>query len=230
MTIKNIVVITTVLEPQRTINLAVSYLSDPSVNEVFIYDNGHSDEGANALKESQMIDSRLFYVNTSGLSLHGQWNKALQYAADNAPSNIILSNDDVTISDFLVTKLADHLRSNDNFWIAYPANKKQYTGMSNITPTKGTKADGGMDGCCFMIRGEALNNGLPPIDERFVYWGGDDDIVQNVAKLGKLQIRVNEVWVDHQESSTSTTPKFSWMQEAVSSDRILLKEKWGIIR
>jgi GT2 family glycosyltransferase len=227
---KNIVVITTVLEPERTISLAKSYLSDPSTNEVFIYDNGHESDGAQKLKDAESLDPRLFYVDTRGLSLHGQWNKALRYAADNSPSNVILSNDDITISDFLVTKLAENLRSNDNFWISYPANRKQYTGISDISVTKGTKADQGMDGCCFMVRGEAFNEGLPYIDERFVYWGGDDDIVQNVSSMNKIQIRVNDIWVDHKESSTSTSPKFSWMQEAVASDRILLQQKWGIKR
>lgn len=227
---KNIVVITTVLEPERTILLAKSYLSDPSTDEVFIYDNGHEEDGAAKLKQAESIDHRLKYVDTRGLSLHGQWNKALKYAAENSPSNIILSNDDITISDFLVTKLSENLRSNDKFWIAYPANMKQYVSVPQIKVTRGTKADGGMDGCCFMVRGEAFNSGLPYIDERFVYWGGDDDLVQNVAALGKLQVRVDDIWVNHQESSTSTSPKFSWMQEAVASDRILLKEKWGIRR
>ena len=227
---KNIVVITTVLEPERTVLLAKSYLSDPSTDEVFIYDNGHDEHGAEKLRQAEAIDPKLKYVDTRGLSLHGQWNKALRYAAENSPSNVILSNDDITISDFLVTKLSENLRSNDNFWIAYPANMKQYVNVPQIKVTKGTKADGGMDGCCFMVRGEAFNAGLPYIDERFVYWGGDDDLVQNVAALGKLQVRVDDIWVNHQESSTSTSPKFSWMQEAVASDRILLKEKWGIRR
>lgn len=227
---KNIVVITTILEPERTISLAIAYLSDPATHEVFIYDNGHSENDAKRLQEAESIDPRLKYVDTRGLSLHGQWNKALKYAAENTPANIILSNDDITISDFLVTKLAENIRSNDGFWIAYPANKKQYAGRPQIKITTGTKADGGMDGCCFMVKADAFNEGLPFIDERFVYWGGDDDIVQNVQALGKMQVRVDDVWVDHQESSTSTAPGFGWMQEAVASDRILLKEKWGVIR
>lgn len=227
---KNIVCITTILNAPRTATLAKLYLSDPATHEVLIYDNGHDEDGAELLKALEGFDSRIKYVRTKGLSLHGQWNKALQYAADSSPSNIVLSNDDIIICDFLVTKLAEHIRSHESFWIAYPANRQQFTGRSEIKVTKGTKADGGMDGCCFMLRGEAFNEGLPFIDERFVYWGGDDDIARNVEKLGRQQIRVNEVFVDHQESSTSTSPGFEWMQEAVANDRALLKEKWGIIR
>lgn len=227
---KNIICITTILNPERTERLVKQYLSDPSTDEILIYDNGHSYEDAIRLSFFASKTDKTSYVNTRGLSLHGQWNKALKYAADNSPANIILSNDDIEISDFLVTKLSEHLRSNDNFWIVYPANQKQYSGLPQIKITRGTKADGGMDGCCFMVRADAFNEGLPFIDERFVYWGGDDDIVRNVESMGKQQIRVDEVFVRHEESSTSTSPGFEWMQEAVASDRILLKEKWGIIR
>jgi hypothetical protein len=30
--------------------------------------------------------------------------------------------------------------------------------------------------------------------------------------------------------NTSSRPEFKWMQDAKESDRILLKEKWGIFR
>jgi hypothetical protein len=81
-----------------------------------------------------------------------------------------------------------------------------------------------------MIKSQAFLEGLPFIDERFVYWGGDDDIARSVESMGKKQVRVNTVWVDHVNSATVTKPGFEWMQEAVASDRILLKEKWGITR
>jgi hypothetical protein len=81
-----------------------------------------------------------------------------------------------------------------------------------------------------MIKSEALNSGMPFVDERFVYWGGDDDIAQNVDKLGKKQIRVNNTWSDHLNENTSSRPEFQWMQKAKENDRILLKEKWGINR
>jgi len=227
--LKNIVVITTIINPERTLRLAKQYLSDPAVNELFIYDNGHKETDVELLKTIEEYEKG-FYVDTRGLSLHGQWNKALKYAADNTPSNIVLSNDDIEISDLLVTKLSHHLRSNENIWIAYPANKNQFTGKSDVSMTRGTKADGGMDGCCFMVKADAFHEGLPFIDERFIYWGGDDDLVKNVESLQKLQARVNEVYVVHEESSTSTSPGFEWMQEAVANDRILMKEKWGILR
>lgn len=225
----NIVVITTILEPERTINLAKSYAKDPGVYEVNIYDNGHDDDGAESLKLFCETEDKINYVDTRGLTLHGQWNKALQYAKDNHPCTITLSNDDLEISDMMVSTVSSVINSSNDYWIAYPANMSQHSNKKPLI-TKGTKADSGMDGCCFMIKSQALVDGLPLIDERFVYWGGDDDIACNVEAMGKRQVRVNTVWVNHVNSATTSKPGFEWMREAVASDRILLKEKWGIIR
>jgi GT2 family glycosyltransferase len=226
---KNYVVITTIIDPDRTINLALKYLLDNNIEKVFIYDNGHSLEDAEKLKSINVLNSKAEYVNTRGLSLHGQWNKALKFSLDNHPCNIVLSNDDLDIEEGLVSKLSSSLNSSDEYWIAYPANKLQYNN-SDIKVTSGTKADNGMDGSCFMIKSEAFKSGMPFVDERFVYWGGDDDIAKNVESMGKKQIRVNNTWSDHINESTSSRPEFKWMQEAKENDRILLKEKWGIYR
>lgn len=225
----NIVVITTILEPERTISLAKSYAKDPGVYEVNIYDNGHDKEGAESLKFFCEPEDKINYVDTRGLTLHGQWNKALQYAKDNHPCTITLSNDDLEISDMMVSTVSSVINSSNNYWIAYPANMSQHSNNKPLI-TRGTKADRGMDGCCFMIKSQAFLEGLPFIDERFVYWGGDDDIARSVESMGKKQVRVNTVWVDHVNSATVSKPGFEWMQEAVVSDRILLKEKWGITR
>jgi GT2 family glycosyltransferase len=227
--VNNYVVITTIVDPVRTIELACKYLSDPSLDKLFIYDNGHTLEDAEKLKSINILNSKAEYVDTRGLSLHGQWNKALKFALENHPCNIILSNDDLDVDENIVFKLSTALNSDKEYWIAYPANKTQYNNK-DINITSGTKADGGMDGSCFMIKSEAFKSKMPFVDERFVYWGGDDDIAKNVEAMNKKQIRVNNTWSDHINESTSSRPEFKWMQEAKENDRILLKEKWGIRR
>ena len=226
---KNYVVITTIVDPDRTIGLALKYLLDENIKEVAIYDNGHREEDGHTLLSFANDTNRVCYYDTRGLSLHGQWNKALQFALDNHPCNIVLSNDDLDIDEGLVSKLSSALDSNDEYWIAYPANKLQYNN-SGIKITRGTKADGGMDGSCFMIKSEAFKSGMSFVDERFVYWGGDDDIARNVEMMEKQQIRVTNTWSDHMNENTSSRPEFKWMQEAKENDRILLREKWGIYR
>ncbi|MFZ9242603.1 MAG: glycosyltransferase family 2 protein [Sediminibacterium sp.] len=225
----NYVFITTIVDPNRTIDLAKKYLLDEDIKEVWIYDNGHQEKDKDLLLSFANDTNKVIYCDTRGLSLHGQWNKALKFSLDNHPCNIVLSNDDLDIEEKLVSKLSSVLNSSDEYWIAYPANKQQYNNGA-IKITSGTKADGGMDGSCFMIKSEAFKSGMPFVDERFVYWGGDDDIARNVEKMGKKQVRVNNTWSDHMNENTSSRPEFKWMQDAKENDRILLKEKWGISR
>jgi GT2 family glycosyltransferase len=231
VTATNIVCITTIRDALRTVALCHSYLTDPATNTVLIYDNGHEKNSATFLQSLESIDARIKYVDTRGLRIYGQWNLALRYAMFHAPSNIIISNDDIAISDGLVSKLAKHIRSSEEFWIAYPALSNQFTGKPEITVTHGTAADGGMAGYCFMVKGECFSEGLPYVDERFLWWGGDDDLARNVEKLGKKQIRCHDASVHHDWSSTSRSAGFEWIyQEAIPKDIELLSEKWGIYR
>lgn len=225
---KNIVIITTVIKPERTIDLAKSYLADPFTHELYIYDNGHDQDGALILKSINNFDKRAQYINTTGLTLHGQWNKAFEYGVKNHPSNILISNDDLSICDNLVSILSNALATNDKYWIAYPSLYNR--GSVAIQVTRGTHADGGMEGCCYMVSSRAFESGVPFIDENFIHWGGDDDIANNVYKHGGKQVRVNEAWINHEQSSTSNSPGFEWVNQAIGKDLEYLYKKWNIRR
>ena len=62
----NYVVITTIVDPIRTIELACKYLCDSSLDKLFIYDNGHTLEDAEKLKSINILNSKAEYVDTRG--------------------------------------------------------------------------------------------------------------------------------------------------------------------
>ena len=220
----NFVVITTIIDPYRTINLVDKYLLDEDISEVWIYDNGHKEEDAQHLYAHTLMNKRCLYFSTRGMSLAQQWNHAIVKAAQ-MNGNLIISNDDVEIEGNLGKDLSKVLRSEDNIGITYPANK-----ITNQTPeeTNGTFGDHGMRGDCFMIKPEIFKDNL--IDEGFTYWGLDDDIARTAEKLGYKQLRVYSCSIQSDMEGTSSTPGFEWMLEARSDDVKLLKEKWNIIR
>lgn len=224
----NIVVITTIINPERALALSKQYLEDNSVDKLFIYDNGHEESGVEILMSINDFDERAEYVNTYGLSLHQQWNKAFQYAIDNHPSNIVISNDDMTICNNLVKLLSNAIELKEEYWISYPSLIQ--TNSNSIDITRGTYADGGMNGCCFMVSTRAFISGVPLIDENFIHWCGDDDLANNVSRYQGTQIRVNEAWINHEVSSTSSSPGFEWVHEAVKKDVQYLRTKWGVTR
>lgn len=220
----NFVVITTIIDPYRTINLVDKYLLDEDIAEVWIYDNGHKEEDAQHLYSHTLMNKRCLYFSTRGMNLAQQWNHAIIKAAE-LNGNLIISNDDIEIEGNLGKDLSEVLRSEDNIAITYPANK-----ITNEIPkeTNGTFGDYGMRGDCFMIKPEIFKDNL--IDERFTYWGLDDDIARTAENLGYKQLRVYSCSIQSDMEGTSSTPGFEWMLESRSDDIKLLKEKWNIKR
>jgi hypothetical protein len=221
---KNYVVVTTIIDPYRTSSLVDKYLLDEDIAEVWIYDNGHKEEDAQHLYGYSLNKDRCIYFNTRGKNLAQQWNHAIIKAAE-MNGNLIISNDDIDIQGNLGKELSEVLRSEDNIVITYPADK-----VTDQTPkeTKGTFGDGGMRGDCFMIKPEIFKNNL--VDERFTYWGLDDDIAQTATKLGYKQLRVYSCSMQSDMQGTTSTPGFEWMLNARGDDTKLLKEKWNVKR
>lgn len=220
----NYVAITTIINPQRTVDLVEKYLLDNEIDEVWIYDNGHPEQDAQHLYGYTLSKDRCIYVNTRGKSLAQQWNYAILQAAEKG-GNLIISNDDVIIEGNLGKELSLVLRSSENIAITYPASKITDT---DAQETFGSKADGGMHGECFMIKPELFINNL--IDERFTYWGLDDEIVQNAKKMGYKQYKVNKCSIVSDSMGTTGTEGFEWMLDARKDDLKLLKDKWKVDR
>lgn len=220
----NYVAITTIIDPERTTKLVDKYLLDEDITEVWIYDNGHTEQDAQHLYGYTLPIDRCVYLSTRGKSLAQQWNYAIMQANEKG-GNLIISNDDIDIQGNLGKELGLVLRSADDIAITYPANR-----ITDKLPeqTRGTFADGGMRGDCFMIKPELFINML--VDERFTYWGLDDDIAKNAEKNGFKQFRVNTCAMQSDMQGTTSTPGFEWMLNARQDDVNLLRDKWGFGR
>lgn len=229
--IHNVVAIPTIIQPERVISLAYKYAHDDASDEVWIMDNGHSEDDAKKICEAIKDEEKISYINTHGMTIYEQWNYAMQVAHMSEFNSILISNDDIEICDDIVSKLEKALYEDDQCWIVYPAAPNQYSENGQAQQTTGTKADGGLDGSCFMIKLEAFDHGLPPIDERFIWWGGDDDLVMNISTFSKRQKRVTNAWFVHQnEGTVSSNDRFANLHEAKIGDKFLLRQKWRINR
>lgn len=221
---KIIVAITTIIEPQRTINLLDKYLVDKDIDQVWIFDNGHKDNDKNVLIEECLRRDRSLYIDTRGLTLAQQWNKAI-LDASKLDAHLIISNDDVIIEGNLGKELSKVLSMSEEIAISYPDSR-----ISDREPqeTKGSKADHGMHGECFMIKSSLFKDML--VDESFTYWGLDDDIVNNAAKSGYKQFRVFSVSINSDSMGTTSTEGFEWMLDERFNDLKKLNNKWNIKR
>ena len=225
----NLVTIPTIIKPERVARLAHKYAHDDAVTSIWILDNGHDD--LDTLVNLTKDEEKIIIVPTHGMKLYEQWNYAINKATEFSYSTVVISNDDIDISENAVQKMEDAIKSDNDCWIVYPANKVLYNESGFILQTYGTKADGGLDGCCFMLKTQAIKEGLPLIDENFIWWGGDDDLVMNINKMNKKQFRVLNAWVNHQnEGTVSSSDKFANLHEAKKEDINYLRFKWGVTR
>lgn len=146
-------------------------------------------------------------------SFYSLWNRAWLVAAREAlyldsafAANLVLLNDDIRIPANFVTRLCAALRSRDDAWLTYPDYMLAVEHDGNVpfslTPTLGTYRQGGMWGCAFALRAELLNDPLPPIDESFVIWAGDDDLVKQIELHGGKTYRVEGLALEHAASTT----------------------------
>lgn len=145
------------------------------------------------------------------LTLTQMWNTFWAHAkvrgtARGIPSQVVLLNDDVKIPKHFVSRLVAGLRSHDEYACAYPNYMlpldEDGTGLKGCTPTLGTYKDGGLWGCAFAIKGEILNVKIPPMDEQFDFWASDDDLVEQIRLAGLKTVRVNDLALEHEASSS----------------------------
>lgn len=171
--------------------------------------------------------------------LYQMWNMAWAHATvggRGGPSQVVLLNDDIKIPQDFVCRLVKALRHSDDCWCAYPnyrlsldqdePNRVEELGEAfAYTPTKRTYKDGGLWGCAFALRGEILNDPIPPIDEQFKVWCGDDDLVRQLEIAEHPAYRVNGLAIEHHASTTLN--KHPELQKVCWEDVERFKQKYG---
>lgn len=216
---QNFVAIPTIGQSHLLGPLVDDLLADGGVDELIIMDNT-PDSRLQWTKHERLT---LVRCPQSKWGIHQMWNWAWRWAKRDWPTNLCLLNDDIKIPYNMVTRLASSLRGgDDDVWCVYPnytlpleldgepygpdttvPEREGHPFYGQVEQTHGTYKDGGMWGCAFMLRAELLHNPLPPIDEQFVWWCGDDDLVAQIELHGGKVCRVNDIALEHPEPGMS---------------------------
>lgn len=107
--------------------------------------------------------------------------------------------------------VTDGWKPSDDVWAVFPDYRKdaekhpvKVSDPPRITPTVGTMRKKGLSGFCFMIAPEMHDvAGLPFIDEKFRWYCGDGDLVQQIQYLGATCARVEGLPLGWQKRTTS---------------------------
>jgi hypothetical protein len=142
------------------------------------------------------------------------------------PVNVAIINNDLQITPGTIEVLAETMRKDARIWITYPDYDKPAgtePHVEGVRFTSGTYRHGGMSGFIFMLRGEMMT-WQPLVDERFQWWGGDDDIAFTVEQQGGRQARVVGLGVTHLMEGTARHHDLGAKKQA---DLAAVIEKWG---
>jgi GT2 family glycosyltransferase len=154
-------------------------------------------------------------------TIYQEWNEAMDAAVIHGRSLLLVLNDDVILTADSVRTIVD-LMTADPAWTIVGFDHLHTDGPSRITATSGTFRDGGVPGFAFAVRPDRC----PRVDERFRWWGGDDDLVWTAEAAGQQVGRAVGAAVDHPHPSLSAHQRpevLDWIDQ----DRALLASKWG---
>lgn len=155
-------------------------------------------------------------------SLYRSWNLAIEWAARVDDVAVILNND-LTVPERFVPRLAEALAAAPaDVAIAYPDTLgTRHPADEPITRTRGLWPDG-MTPFAFAIDPGRYPT-LPQIDERFILYCGDVELLWRTQATGLTAARVNGLPVEHRLGSTRKAGNW-W--DTIAADRAYREAKW----
>lgn len=210
------VCIPTVGESALFPHLIATLQADESVQRIDLFVN-EPDRMVDVLDQLESLER--VHTNTAPeRQLYSSWNAGIRRARRDGVKLAIL-NDDIALP--FEKPIFKALRE----WSSHPevavlGFDHTDTVKSGLHFCRGSYRHNGIPGFAFMVDPGKVTE----VDERFQWWGGDDDIFFQAEadghKLARCYVRV-------QHSAETTASKRSWTHEVRSADRALMQEKWG---
>lgn len=188
---------------------------------VVVYDNGYeSEEGKRVLEEHGDV------INAIGWPFYKMWNHAWETASEDSYSCVALLNDDIELDPMSLSTAAKFIENKDIGVVGLNYKRKLSEGSdenAGYTEAKGTYKDGGIWGCAFLVN--AITWGIvPPIDERYNLWYGDDELFTQMNRYGYKTVIAIGAPVYHEASTTAN--KFPELMAKVGQDAQLYRSKF----
>lgn len=192
------------------------------IEKILVYDNGYDDE------RRAILDNMGIRVDANGWSFYKMWNDPWMRASVEQFDAVALLNDDITLAPGSLAEAFKVLMSSEDIGLVglnYERRVKLgVSGSAGSRPASGSYRNHGIGGHAFLVKASTWGI-VPPIDERYHLWYGDDEMFANMAAFGyELKIALGAP-VDHEESTT--TNKHPELLAKTALDRELFESKFG---
>lgn len=167
-------------------------------------------------------DTITTYFAAPGLNIHQVWNLGMDLAESQGAEWCCILNDDITLQRGAVELVMKMVGHQEDVWIA----GFDYEGheVVKVRRAVGSYREHGVGGFAYMIRPDVL--GLR-YDERFNWWGGDDDLIWTCLKMGGRAVVVEGANVSHPPGGNTTGRHYPELAEGIKEDYDLIRAKWG---
>lgn len=194
-------------------------LDEPGLHRLVVYFNGGMARTALKLRS----ENRFELVDARGWPFYRMWNEGLALTV-NAPATLVLNNDIEWPRGALQAMAHGLLSRPDDVVCVVPNLESDAAQLGDVgwfgpPPAKGHL---GLT-CCWASR--QLARRVPPIDERYTSWYGDNELARNIEQAGLRVELMPGVPVQHLGERTMRL--VPGVQRARRKDRRLYESKWG---
>jgi GT2 family glycosyltransferase len=204
-----------------TAPLVEQLLIGDQIDELWIYDNGSTDQTMNWALHRSKIDDRLKYIDATNWKFYSMWNDMISNAAKIGGVKLAILNNDIRLPHMALKTMADNM--GDYKIATIDKTRTSFESIEAPTPIQ----VGWIHRCgwAFMIDADFWKGQEFAIHPEFIIWWGDDDLYRRCeVRGGKICCMVG-IGCDHAVSATDTEYSGNKHQD-IEFDRATFDRVW----
>lgn len=203
-----------------THELVTSLLDKEEVDELWLFDNGSTDETPEWAHSLAAQDLRLVVSSRPNARLYGMWNEMISRASLMENVNLAILNNDLRLAPFALRNMENSMREFD---IAFVDREAPKIPVRELDPVACTWRE--RTGWAFMLRSGFWRNEAYAIDPGLRIWWGDDDLARRAEARGARLCIVEGLGCFHAVSQTTYPGD---MVADTEHDRAYFENIWSV--
>ena len=202
-----------------TRDLVSSLLDNDDVDQLWLFDNGSTDETSAWAASLAHDDSRLIISDRPNARLYGMWNEMISRASLMNDATLAVLNNDIRLPQHALRRMQSAMKGYELAFIDRNA-APDVDGALVATPCSWQERTG----WAFMMRASFWRSEAFAIDPGLRIWWGDDDLARRAINRGARLCIVQGLGCNHQESQTLYPGD---LQADVEHDREYFARLWN---
>lgn len=204
-----------------TAPLVEGILLGDEIDELWLYDNGSTDQTKEWIVNRSRIDSRIKYFYAPQMRIYDMWNHMIKRASNIGGVKLAILNNDIRLPFMALKTMADHM--NDYKVLMIDKNKTSFSSIDNVEIIDARWFD--KTGWAFMIDADFWFNREWGIHPGLKFWWGDDDLFRR-CELGGGKIGIAKgIGCDHLEHSSDSEYNGDRIKD-IEEDREFFRTMW----